>query len=179
MVKLLALYTYNFKKLKLSSPLEFSDGITYIAGPNESGKSTLLDAILYALYGRMIRPSAMPSNEDIIAYGANDASVQLTFSIADRTFQVIRKIHMSRPNEASLQEIFDDGQKRTIATTVKTVTKEIENLLGGITFNEIIASNVVAQKDLERLVEQSKKRRSGVPDSHSRQCRSGLGTSVR
>jgi len=162
LVKLLALYAYNFKKLKLSSPLQFLDGITYIAGPNESGKSTLLDAILYALYGRMIRPSAMPSNEDIIAYGANDASVQLTFSIADRTFQVIRKIHMSKPNEASLQELLGDGHKRTIATTVKTVTKEIENLLGGITFNEIIASNVVAQKDLERLVEQSKEDRKRV-----------------
>lgn len=162
MVKLLALYAYNFKKLKLSSPLQFSEGITYIAGPNESGKSTLLDAILYALYGRMIRPSAMPSNEDIIAYGANDASVQLTFSIADRTFQVIRKIHMSKPNEASIQELLGDGHKRTIATTVKTVTKEVENLLGGITFNEIIASNVVAQKDLERLVEQSKEDRKRV-----------------
>ena len=162
MVKLLALYAHNFKKLKLSSPLEFSDGITYIAGQNESGKSTLLDAILYALYGRMIRPSAMPSNEEIIAYGANDASVQLAFLIGDRTFQVTRKIHMSRPNEASLQEILGEDRKRTIATTVKTVTKEVENLLGGITFNEIIASNVVAQKDLERLVEQSKEDRRRV-----------------
>jgi len=162
LVKLLSLYAHNFKKLKLSSPLEFSEGITYIAGQNESGKSTLLDAILYALYGRMIRPSAMPSNEEIIAYGANDASVQLTFSIGDRTFQVTRKVHKSKPNEASLQEILGDGHKRTIATTVKTVTKEIENLLGGITFNEIIASNVVAQKDLERLVEQSKEDRKRV-----------------
>ena len=162
MVKLLALYAYNFKKLKLSSPLEFSDGITFIAGQNESGKSTLLDAILYALYGRMVRPSAMPSNEEIIAYGANDASVQLTFSIGDKTFQVTRKVHMSRPNEAVLQEILADDRKRTIATTVKTVTKEVENLLGGITFNEIIASNVVAQKDLERLVEQSKEDRKRV-----------------
>ena len=162
MVRLLALYAYNFKKLKLSSPLQFSEGITYIAGQNESGKSTLLDAILYALYGRMIRPSAMPSNEEIIAYGGNDASVQLTFVIGDRTFQVTRKVHKSKPNEASLHEIHGDGHKRTLATTVKTVTKEIENLLGGITFNEIIASNVVAQKDLERLVEQSKEDRRRV-----------------
>jgi len=162
LVKLLALYAYNFKKLKLSSPLQFSEGITYVAGQNESGKSTLLDAILYALYGRMIRPSAMPSNEEIIAYGTNDTSVQLTFSIGDRSFQVTRKVHKSRPNEANLQEILGDGHKRTIATTVKTVTKEIESLLGGITFNEIIASNVVAQKDLERLVEQSKEDRKRV-----------------
>ena len=131
-MKLLSLYVHNFKKLKLTSPLEFSEGITYIAGPNESGKSTLLDAILYALYGRMIRPSAMPSNEEIIAYGANDASVELTFSIGGRTFQVTRKVHVSKPNEASLQEILGEDHERTMATTVKTVTKEIENLLGGI-----------------------------------------------
>ncbi|TMI47881.1 hypothetical protein E6H22_05480, partial [Candidatus Bathyarchaeota archaeon] len=55
-LKLVSLQAQNFKKLKLGKPLQFSDGIILITGLNESGKSTILDAILYALFGRVIRP---------------------------------------------------------------------------------------------------------------------------
>jgi exonuclease SbcC len=53
-----------------------------------------------------------------------------------------------------LYEIIPDGKTRTLATTVNDTTSEIERLLGGITYNEIVASSVVAQKDLERLIKQ-------------------------
>jgi len=62
-LKLLSLHANNFKKLKLKQPLNFPEGITLITGLNESGKSTILDAILYGLFGRMIRPNQKPSNE--------------------------------------------------------------------------------------------------------------------
>lgn len=53
-----------------------------------------------------------------------------------------------------LYEVRQDGSTRTLATTVNDTTSEIERLLGGITYNEIVASSVVAQKDLERLIKQ-------------------------
>jgi len=53
-----------------------------------------------------------------------------------------------------LYEVSSDGGTRTLATTVNDTTSEIERLLGGITYNEIVASSVVAQKDLERLIKQ-------------------------
>src|SRR5205809_6470530 len=46
------------------------------------------------------------------------------------------------------------GRNRSLANSVKDVTAEIERLLGGITYDEIVASSVVAQKDLERLIKQ-------------------------
>ena len=76
-MKLLSLYANNFKKLKFKQPLTFPKGIILITGLNESGKSTVLDAILYALYGRIIRPTQKPSNEDIISYGSGEAQVRL------------------------------------------------------------------------------------------------------
>jgi len=67
---------------------------------------------------------------------------------------VVREIHKTRANTAKLYEVKQDGALKNIATTVNETTEEIERLLGGITYNEIVASSVVAQKDLERLIKQ-------------------------
>ena len=40
----------NFKKFR-SAELEFSDGLTGIVGSNGAGKSTIVEAIAWALYG--------------------------------------------------------------------------------------------------------------------------------
>jgi len=162
MVKLQSIYTANFKKTLLEEPLDFPEGVTLICGPNESGKSTILDAILYALYSRVIRPSAKPRNEDLITYGRNKAVVRLDFSIGKRTFRVERRLHLKRPNTAFLWEILPNDQLRTMAAGQREVTNEIEKLLGGISFHEIVASNIVAQKDLEHLIEQGKEDRKKV-----------------
>jgi exonuclease SbcC len=153
-LKLVSLQAQNFKKLKIAKPLQLSDGIILITGLNESGKSSILDAILYALFGRVIRPSKMPSNEDIISYGSGEAQVRLDFSIGDRTYRVIREVHKTRPNRAVLYEVGPGEKNRNLANSVKDVTAQIEQLLGGITYDEIVASSVVAQKDLERLIRQ-------------------------
>ncbi len=153
-MKLVSLSAQNFKKLKLGKPLPFSDGIIVITGLNESGKSTILDAILYALFGRMIRPSQKPSNEDIISYGNGEAQLRLEFEIGENRYRVVREVHKTRANRAMLYQVGHDGKTKTLATTVNDTTSEIERLLGGITYNEIVASSVVAQKDLERLIKQ-------------------------
>src|SRR3989441_11566089 len=153
-MKLLSLYANNFKKLKLKQPLLFTEGIILITDLNESGKSTILDAILYALFGRMIRPSQKPGNDEIISYGASDCTVKLEFAIGPDKYRVTREVHKTRPGRALLQELRPDSTTRNLATSFSETTDEVERLLGGITYNEIAASSVVAQKDLERLIKQ-------------------------
>lgn len=153
-MRLVSLQAQNFKKLKINKPLPLSEGIILITGLNESGKSTILDAVLYALFGRVIRPSKMPSNEDIISYGNGEAQVRLEFDIGENRYRAVREVHKTRPNRATLVEVRPNGTTKTLANSVKDVTAEIERLLGGITYDEIVASSVVAQKDLERLIKQ-------------------------
>jgi len=102
----------------------------------------------------MIRPSQKPSNEEILTYGTGEAQVKLEFAIGDLKYRIVREIHKTRPNRAQLYELGPNGRQKTIATTVNDTTSEVERLLGGITYNEIVASSVVAQKDLERLIKQ-------------------------
>jgi DNA repair protein SbcC/Rad50 len=103
----------------------------------------------------VIRPSQKPSNEDIISYGNGEAQVRLEFDIGENRYRVVREVHKTRANRAMLYEVSPDGRTRTLATTVNDTTSEIERLLGGITYNEIVSSSIVAQKDLKRLIDQS------------------------
>ncbi len=102
----------------------------------------------------MIRPNQKPSDQEIISYGSGESQVRLEFAIGENKYRVVREVHKTRPNTAKLHEVKPGGALKTIATTVKDTTAEIERLLGGITYNEIVASSVVAQKDLERLIRQ-------------------------
>ncbi len=102
----------------------------------------------------MIRPNQKPSNEEIIGYGSGEAQVRLEFAIGDKKYRVVREVHKTRANRAILYELNPEGRPKTIATTVNDTTSEVERLLAGITYNEIVASSVVAQKDLERLIKQ-------------------------
>ncbi len=154
MVKLLKLQTLNFKKTNVDPPLQLPDGVTLVCGPNESGKSTILDAILYALYARVIRPKAIASVEQLVAYGKSHAIVRLDFSIGDKVYRVDRQLYLNRTSTATLWEVLEEGQLRVLATGQKQVSDQIERLLAGISYNEILASTVVAQKDLEHLVKQ-------------------------
>lgn len=158
MVRLLSLYASNFKKLKFDGPLELPGGVSVISGLNEAGKSTVLDAILYALYGRVIRPPGHVRDEDLICYGADRAVVSLDFEIAGRRYRVRREIRRGKANSAILDEVLPDGRLKPLAAKVREVTRAIEGLLGGISFSELVSSNVVAQKDLDRLIREGGER---------------------
>jgi exonuclease SbcC len=155
LVRLLSLQAKNFKKLRLDNPIQFSNGITLIAGLNESGKSSVLDSILYALFGRVVRPPKA-RNEDLVCYGTSEASVSLDFEIADQRFRVKRHLSRTKPSQATLDELTSKGAVQPLAQGQEKVNEEIVKLLGGITYHEIISSTVVAQKELDRLIELNK-----------------------
>lgn len=157
-MKLVSLYASNFKKLDFDTPLRFRDGITVISGLNEAGKSTVLDAILYALYSRVTKPPGHARDEDLLAYTTGRATVILEFTIGEKFYKVTREIRRTGTNKAILEEHLGQDRWKVIATKSREVTASIESLLSNISFDEMISSTIVAQKDLDRLVEQGSDR---------------------
>lgn len=157
-MKLVSLYANNFKKLKFEAPLRFPNGISVISGLNEAGKSTVLDAILYALYGKVTRPPGHVKDEDLLAYTTGRATIILEFTIGEKLYKVTREIHRNATNRANLEEYLAQDRWKPIATKSREVTASIESLLGNISFDEMISSNIVAQKDMDRLVAQGSDR---------------------
>ncbi len=62
-----------------------------IAGPTGAGKTSLIDAICYALYGRIPRLGKNEVKENILRSGAQDFRVALTFQLGADEYQVVRQ----------------------------------------------------------------------------------------
>ncbi len=61
-----------------------------ITGPTGAGKSSLLDAMMWALYGQV--PRVGKSIRDLIAHGEREASVLFEFTVRGRPYRVSRRV---------------------------------------------------------------------------------------
>lgn len=156
MIRLLNLSVRNFRKLNIS--IDFPQGILVITGPNESGKSTILEAILYSLFGELMRGK----KDDAIRYDSSISSLKLVFAVNKDIYRVERKIEKNSPSIARLYKVDSNGNIVLIATTPSAVNKEIRNILGGLSYKEFLASNIVAQKDLEKIVNMKRGERNAI-----------------
>lgn len=94
----------NFRS-HLNTRIKFEKGINLIAGRNGAGKSSILEAILVALYG--VRPPLRKDN--ITRVGATDYSVELQFELGNKSYRIIRN---STGNSELRGEFLLEGDKR-------------------------------------------------------------------
>ncbi|MBN2230290.1 MAG: SMC family ATPase [Candidatus Thorarchaeota archaeon] len=153
-MKLVSLTAINFKKLDVKD-LEFKDGVTLIRGPNESGKSTIMEAIVYALYGAPLKPNRSANHTLMINHNSDSAFVSLIFEIAGIKYRVDRRIFRNKGNTASLVEVNPNGKEKSLETSIKGVNTTILARMGDVSYQELVSSCVVAQKDLNHLIKQS------------------------
>jgi exonuclease SbcC len=157
--KIKSLKVAGFKRLDLTERLEFPDGRLLIHGRNESGKSTVLEAIHYALYGNALRPTKRASNEDIINYGRREAVIELEFSIDDHEYMVRREIRKQGANTHILSERRTDGGLSRVASGAREVNDQILETLHGIDSDALLNSCLVEQKELGKLEASTKQER--------------------
>ena len=90
------------------SPLDFSGiHLACLSGDNGHGKSALLDAITWALWGR----SRAKTDDELIHLGADEMEVEFDFLLSDTYYRVIRK-RQKRKNMSvpSLELFVRDGE---------------------------------------------------------------------
>ncbi|MFA4840610.1 MAG: SMC family ATPase, partial [Agrococcus sp.] len=131
-----------------------SDGVYLIAGPTGAGKSTVLDAITFALYGSAPRYGERAHLRSDLAGPTTPTLVELDVQLGDRVLRVHRSPEYERPKargtgttrepaRASLLERTDDGWS-PIATTTKEVGHEVGRLVG-LTKQEFLQVILLAQ----------------------------------
>lgn len=101
-----------------------------ICGPTGAGKSSLLEAILFALYGEVPRTSKH-GLKDLISHGRDRLSVVLDFRTGDQLHRVTRKkfANPKRAAEAQLER-FDGEKFIPLTDQVRNVDAELLRLLG-------------------------------------------------
>lgn len=95
----------NFKSHR-NSKIVFEKGINLIAGRNGAGKSSVLEAILVALYG--VRPGSMRKS-DLVQVGANEYMIELLFEFGGKEYRIIRE---SNGNSVLFGEIRIEGDQK-------------------------------------------------------------------
>ena len=120
----------NITKIKLTNFLSHKNtefdmseiNPVIIVGANGAGKSTLVkDSVTWALFGK-----ARASNDDIINDNEDETTVEVTFTLNNRTYDVVR--YRERERKTTLH-VWEDNNEITSATIPDT-QKMIEQLLG-------------------------------------------------
>ena len=135
------------------------EGRIGILGPNESGKTTLLEAIEYSLYGLRRGRAAEESRENIVTWGKEEARLETEFTSGQERYLLRRAFDIHGGHKARLTPIVDG--KEDSANALSSLT-EIEARIEQITgmdrdsFTKLV---YVKQKDLDALKELAKARR--------------------
>ena len=151
----------GFTAFREPQTLDFSDlDVFAISGPTGSGKSSLLDAMTYALYGRVERVGDRVSQ--LISQGQPRMAVTLEFVVGPDRYRITRSTPAKGSTKILLERRVDHGewtQAGEGADRVKDAEKRVAGLIG-LTYDGFTRSVVLPQgKFAEFLVGDPKKRR--------------------
>lgn len=138
----------------LNHPAYAATGIFAITGPTGAGKTTVLDAVSLALYGRTPRLSTLSKSEnEIMTRGTGYAAAEVTFQTNGRRYRAQweqRRARMKpdgqlQPAQVSLFE-FQPATATwlSVADKVKTFTTKIQAVTG-MTFEQFTRTMLLAQ----------------------------------
>lgn len=126
----LKLTLHNFICYRDPAPLDFTGlHLACLSGNNGHGKSAILDAITWALWGQARSSQA----DDLIHLGQSDMAVELEFALAGERYRVLRsRERRGRTGKSDLQLQIaqpDSGWRAITEPTLRDTERAIETLL--------------------------------------------------
>jgi len=106
----------SFRELELDIP---SSGLIYFSGENGAGKSSVWEALFWALYGKTVR--GVPVDE-VVRKGAKGCEVSVEFLVDNVPYLVVRG---RNPNVLSIYRNGEDISASTVKATQGLIDKEV------------------------------------------------------
>ncbi len=145
-------------------PLYFNDIHTAsIWGDNGNGKSSLIDAITWALWGK----TRAKSDDDIIHLGQDETEVEFDFTVGENLYRVIRKHARPKSRRASGQSLLEfqissgNGFKSISGNTMTQTQQEIIDILH-MDYSTFINSAYLRQGHADEFTQQQPVKRKEV-----------------
>ncbi|MDD2754782.1 MAG: SMC family ATPase [Methanothrix sp.] len=145
---LVSLSIRNFKKYRCAD-LEFPNGLIGIVGGNGAGKSTIVEAIAWALYGS--KTSNIKRELIKNTYAKENESVQVKLRVNINSQDYI--IHRVMKGKSLIPEAKLFSGNRPIAVGSREVDHKIEEILN-IGFEDFMKTFYAKQKDLDNLLKE-------------------------
>jgi len=131
--------------------LKFENGVTVFVGDNGAGKSSIIDAITFALFGQHTRKS----NKSLIKRGSNQGFAKIGFSINGKQYEAVRKIDNKGTLSAKFSEIINNDRVEIAAGERKqfgeSMTQEVEKTIG-LDFEKLKVASIVQQGELNAII---------------------------
>lgn len=159
--------------------VEFNDlgeeSIFLITGPTGAGKTTIFDAICYALYGRA---SGSDREQDSLrsdfANADEQTEVQFVFSLHEQTYEVTRKPKQVRkkargdgytdePAQATFYEIVD-GEKLLVSSRITMINEIIQDKIG-FDYDQFCKMVLIPQGEFRKLISENSREREAILQS--------------
>ncbi len=138
--------------------MEFPDGVIAIVGRNGSGKTSLLEAIAFALYGTQATRTAKALLRSDQAPPGDPLRVELEAELAGQAIAIVRELRGSQ--QTGVATLIVDGHTIVApqAGSFDAVTAEMTQRLG-LDRDTFFTTVFAQQKDLARLADKSKAER--------------------
>ncbi len=114
----------KYKRLEIDNVPE--KGLITISGENESGKTSIADALSFALFGRTFLTVERNASK-LIAWGEKNASVVLNFINKGQAYQLTRIVNAEGKVDAQL---FSEKEAELIADTPEETEEALQKILG-------------------------------------------------
>ncbi|HEX6378016.1 MAG TPA: SMC family ATPase, partial [Nitrososphaeraceae archaeon] len=140
--------------------LAFNRGVTIFVGHNGSGKSSIIDAITFALYGQHTRKT----NKNLVRRGSEVSWLNLRFSVGSKEYNAYRRLGSNGQSQlAKFDQVLDSGntvEKNVVSGERKqfgdSMSGEIAKTLG-IDYKKLRVAAVVQQGELSSIIDSKPK----------------------
>lgn len=154
-------------EIDLTHPAFASDGIFAITGPTGAGKTTILDAICLALYGRTPRLNKVTkSGNEIMSRQTGECFAEVTFETQTGRFRCHWSQHRARKKpdgdfQAQKHEIANADTGELFDSKIKGVAGQIEEATG-MDFDRFTRSMLLAQGGFDTFLKAEADKRAPI-----------------
>jgi DNA repair protein SbcC/Rad50 len=174
-MKILRLHFRNLHSLRGDTMLDFSasplatTGLFAITGDTGAGKSTILDAMTLALYGRMPRAGMNNTPDEVLTHGENECFAELEFLTKNKKYRAkwsLRKVKTRKGDTNPVkidreisEEVAFSTDFKILTAKVSEVSKEVERITS-LDYERFTRSVLLAQGDFATFLKAKESERS-------------------
>src|SRR5207245_1890572 len=156
-MRLIRLELAGFGAFRSPTTLTFDDADFFaLVGPTGSGKSTILDAVCFALYGSVPRYGSENLIRYVVTLGASEARVRLDFELAGEHYIATRVARRTpkgvvATKEARLERVTGADTTEVVAGFEREMSAAVVQLLG-LRFDDFTRCVALPQGDFARFL---------------------------